>query len=311
MDLLRNSNGNKRISVHSSLFKLHPPVIICMSVPIEYSKAPKQDAAALNREWFGVQSEVEFVEGSPHLSHVSLRAYFYSVAREVLQTVAIKDRRTVVLDMGAGDGALTLPYLEVGASVTAADVTLEFLESLRERSTRYRESLTILPGDIFETLRNLVNKQEKFDLVCASSFLHHIPDYLELCRLTSNLVRKGGIFFTFQDPLRYDTLSTPARVMERAGYFSWRLFQGNYLRGVKTRIRRLFKVYRPELAEDMVEFHVVRDGVDHLGIKALLESSGFTCEIRPYWSTHSGLFQRFGERLRLVSNFALIATKTS
>jgi 2-polyprenyl-3-methyl-5-hydroxy-6-metoxy-1,4-benzoquinol methylase len=273
------------------------------------SRALDQKAAALNREWFSVQSKAQFVSGSPHLNHVELRNYFYTLAREVLQKASNHPQPPTVFDMGAGDGALTVPYLELGARVTAADVTVEFLESLKTKSAAYRDCLTIIPGDIFETLRTLEASGQKFDLVCASSFLHHIPDYVELCRLASRLIRKGGLFFTFQDPLRYDTLARRARVMERIGYFWWRMFQGNYVRGLNTRLRRLFGVYRPNLAEDTAEFHVVRQGVDQIALKRLFESEGFECEIHPYWSTHSRLFQRWGKRLGIVSYFAFVAAR--
>ena len=272
---------------------------------------PDRAPAELNRQWFSLLSETQFIEASPHLNHESLRQLFYSTAKEALTLAAAVHNPPSVLDMGAGDGALTVPYLELGAKVTAADVTVEFLESLQKKSKAYADSLTVLPGDIFETLRKLAAEGKQFDLVCASSFLHHIPDYLELCRLASRLVRRNGIFFTFQDPLRYDTLGKTERVMERAGYFWWRIFQGGYGRGLKTRVRRLFGIYRPDLAEDTAEYHVVRNGVDHLGVQSLLKSEGFECEVRPYWSTHSPLFQSLGRKLSLRSNFALMARRTA
>lgn len=267
------------------------------------------DYASLNQKWFNMQSQTEFVKGSPHLNHPQLRYLCFKLAEEALNKVSNNRNPSLVLDMGAGDGALTVPYLELGAHVTAADVTVGFLESLRERTRAYQESLTVIPGDIFDTLRELAGNERKFDVVCASSFLHHIPDYLELCRLASRLVRNGGVFFTFQDPLRYETVGLLDRATERAGYFWWRCFQGNYLRGINTRVRRLFGVYRADLLEDTAEFHVVRSGVDQLAVKSLLEKEGFDCEIRPYWSNHSRLFQRVGEKLKLISNFAILAKR--
>jgi SAM-dependent methyltransferase len=155
-----------------------------------------------------------------------------------------------IFDMGAGNGALTVPFLEMGGKVTASDVTVEFLESLKLKSRAYSDSLTVVPGDIFRTINKLAAEGKRFDLVCASAFLHHIPDYLELCRLASALVGPGGTFFSFQDPLRYDSLGATARALERAGYFWWRFFQGSYGRGIKTRFRRFFGIYRPDLPED-------------------------------------------------------------
>lgn len=279
-------------------------------MPTNPSGAGDRDYASVNQQWFSMLSKAEFVEGSPHLNHPQLRYLCFKLAQEALQKISSEQNPPLVLDMGAGDGALTVPYLELGAKVTAADVTVGFLQSLKQRSRAYHESLTVIPGDIFETLRELSANGQQFDLVCASSFLHHIPDYLELCRLACRLVRKGGIFFTFQDPLRYDTVGRLDRMTERAGYFWWRCFQGNYLRGINTRFRRLFGVYRPDLPEDSAEYHVVRSGIDEVAVQKLLTSEGFECEIRPYWSTHSLFFQHLGEKLKLVSNFAVLAKKT-
>jgi SAM-dependent methyltransferase len=211
--------------------------------------------------------------------------------------------------MGAGEGMLTLPYLDLGAQVVAADASEELLQGLRDKAGARAGALTIMSGDIFVALATLQKEGRKFDVVCASSFLHHIPDCAALCQSAAALLRPGGVLFTFQDPLRYDTLSGLTYFMDRASYFWWRLFQGNYLRGLKTRLRRLTGSYRDDLAEDTAEYHVVRNGVDQVALKQLLETAGFACSIRPYWSTQSALFQRLGERLGLANTFAIVAQK--
>src|SRR5437660_7015725 len=102
-------------------------------VAFKESNSVDPDVAALNRQWFSVQTNAEFIEASPHLNHPQLRNRFYTLAREVFQRIAGPEAAPRVLDMGAGDGALTVPYLELGAKVTAADVTVEFLESLKQK----------------------------------------------------------------------------------------------------------------------------------------------------------------------------------
>ena len=211
--------------------------------------------------------------------------------------------------MGAGDGMLTLPYLGLGAHVVAADASDELLQSLRAKAGAQQDALTFMAGDIFATLEKLRAGNRQFDIVCASSFLHHIPDYLELCRRAAPLVRPGGVFFTFQDPLRYDTLGRATYAFDRASYFWWRLFQGNYLRGLQTRWRRLTGTYRDDLAADTAEYHVVRNGVDQLALQQFFAAAGFDCSIRPYWSTQSTLFQRLGQRLKLANTFGIFARK--
>lgn len=264
---------------------------------------------ALNEQYFSNISEGEFVESSPHLKHGELSHLALNEARRIFEQLRRSNDCPTILDMGAGEGMLALPFLEMGAAVTAADATNALLDVLAARAAQFKSRLTFAPGDIFETLDQCEKTGRRFDIVCASSFLHHIPDYLKLCRVSAGLIRPGGVLFTFQDPLRYDTLGSGTYWFDRLSYFAWRVFQGNYVRGIKTRLRRLSGVYRDDLAADTAEYHVVRSGIDQESIRRLLEAEGFTCEIKKYWSTQSAIFQRLGSKLGLLNTFAIIATK--
>jgi SAM-dependent methyltransferase len=263
----------------------------------------------LNEKYFSGISEEKFVEGSPHLKHRELAARAFSEAHHLFERVRQRSDCPAVLDMGAGEGMLTLPFLKMGATVTAADATGALLDVLAVRAAEFKSRLTLARGDIFETLEQFHKTGRRFDIICASSFVHHVPDYLKLCGMAAHLIRPGGVFFTFQDPLRYDTLGKGTYWFDRASYFCWRLFQGNYIRGIKTRLRRLRGDYRSDLTEDMTEYHVVRNGVDQESIRHLFETMGFACEIQKYWSTQSTIFQRAGAKLGLLNTFAVIATK--
>ena len=276
--------------------------------------APEEQSAQsvsqrLNQEWFDQQALSDFVSGSPHLKHRQLTERCVAMAFDSFQRLSARGRVPSVLDLGAGEGMLTGPYLEMGALVTAVDASPQLLEVLANKAAKHPERLTTIVGDVFEALERFKQQGNRFDIVCAASFLHHVPDYLRLCRLSIEVLETPGIFFTFQDPLRYDTVPSATLFLDRASYFVWRCFQGSYVRGLKTRLRRLRGVYREDLAEDVAEFHVVRNGVDHQAIEKLFKGEGFECEVRPYWSTQSGLFQRMGEGLHLRNTFAVLATK--
>jgi hypothetical protein len=58
----------------------------------------------------------------------------------------------------------------------------------------------------------------------------------------------------------------------------------------------------------MVEYHVVRNGVDQDALVALLEPLFTDVRLRTYWSTQSKLLQRVGERTRWRSDFSIVAT---
>jgi SAM-dependent methyltransferase len=270
---------------------------------------PWDDVGAVNERYFQRKSHRRLVAESPHLSHASLRALCDRLSADVFRRVAAGDKIPAVLDMGAGDGDLTLRFLRWGAQVTAADATEALLGRLQETASGLAGALTIAPGDIFATLDALRNESRQFEIVCASSFLHHIPDFLRMCREVLPLLAPRGIFFSFQDPLRYDTQPGITFGVDRMAYFWWRLFQGNCWRGIKTRVRRLRGIYRDDLAEDAAEYHVVRNGVDQVALERLWSQAGFDCTIHCYWSTQSALGQKIGELLRLANTFALVAQR--
>ena len=58
----------------------------------------------------------------------------------------------------------------------------------------------------------------------------------------------------------------------------------------------------------MVEYHVVRDGVDEEALRALLTGRFDNVAFEPYWSTQSAWWQSWGQRRGYVSNFGLVAT---
>lgn len=84
----------------------------------------------------------------------------------------------------------------------------------------WRDRLQVKCGDINEMLKTEGNK---YDIIVANSFLHHIPDYLGVIRDSIDLLTPFGEFFSFQDPLRYDSVGKPTMMFSNAAYFSWRL----------------------------------------------------------------------------------------
>ena len=72
-------------------------------------------------------------------------------------------------------------------------------------------------------------------------------------------------------------------------------------------MRRLRGVYN-DSPSDLVEYHVVRDGVDEEAILELLSANFDRAEVFGYWSTQAPLFQRLGEMAGLRTNFGVRAT---
>ncbi len=155
----------------------------------------------------------------------------------------------------------------------------------------------------------LLKKGERYDIVVANSFLHHVPDYLGLITDAASVLNQHGQFFSFQDPLRYDSMGKFDRVFSLAAYASWRVFKGDAVGALRRQIRRARGVYLEDSIHDNAEYHVKRNGVDQLAISRLLEGLGFDCSIESYWSTQSRIFQPVGAALGVENTFALIARK--
>jgi SAM-dependent methyltransferase len=263
-------------------------------------------AALANVAMFNEEGTTNCVSASPHLTHPTVRDLYATLVMRTFDTAKKSANVPRVLDLGAGEGSATLPFLELGAHVTAVDISESQLAVLVQKCGQFATRLQVCREDINEILEG---NEERYDIVVMNSFVHHIPDYLALFKKSVAVLQPNGLIFSFQDPLRYDALGRGSFYFSMGGYFFWRLFQGNYLQGLRTRIRRLRGIYVPGSKEDDAEYHVTRNGVDQDAIAQLLASESFTCEIIRYFSTQSSMFQRLGLFFGVKNTFAIIAQR--
>jgi len=156
--------------------------------------------------------------------------------------------------------------------------------------------------------RALVEACRGCDLVAFISVLHHIPDYVaEVARLVT-VIAPGGTFSSARDPLWYPRRSRAALTVDRGSYLAWRATQGNVRRGLATRLRRLRRHYDESNPSDMVEYHVIRSGVDEEALAHLLATQFESVDIWKYWSTQSAWLQTLGDRLGWTSTSRITAT---
>lgn len=263
-------------------------------------------AALANISAYNPEATKKYIQGAPHIKHASLRTLYAELAVQVYDYAKNYTATPHVLDLGAGEGSVTLPFLELGARVTAVDISSSQLQALQSRCARYGERLEVRCEDVADTLKDL---PAHYDIIVANSFLHHIPDYVGMIKEAIPLLTPWGQFFSFQDPLRYDSVGTPTRIFSTLAYFSWRIFQGDVWAGAARRLRRRRGIYLEDSVYDNAEYHVTRNGVDQDAICRLFEERGFECRIIRYFSTQSPLFQPIGSALGLKTTFAVIARR--
>lgn len=247
----------------------------------------------------------DYTYGSPHLSHEHLfRMIESDLARLVGDIIATKGSCRA-LEIGAGHGTFTDTLVASGASVTVTEMSLPSAEYL-QNSFIDEEAVEVVFDE--DGTKCLEIASSGYDLVVMVSVLHHIPDYLTMVRKLAASTAIHGTFYSVQDPTWYPDRKRAEHVADRGCYFLWRVTQGNWKRGVSTRLRRFRHVYDSSKSSDMVEYHVVRNGVDHEALKRMLAEIFTNVDVFTYWSTQSRLLQRLGDRLGWRSTFGIVAT---
>jgi SAM-dependent methyltransferase len=243
----------------------------------------------------------DYEHGSPHLMHAGLRTRVTTAIVEAVRRAAGPDGVPRVLEIGAGHGSLTAALVDAGARVVVTEMSEPSAAELERRFTGV-EAVTVVHDPDGE-----VPVEGEFDAVVYVSVLHHIPDYLAAVERSAARLQPGGALISFQDPLWYPRRSRSAVLTTRAIYLAWRLGQGEFRRGVATMARRLRGVYDESQPSDMVEYHMVRDGVDEQALVERLGPLFDRVRLVPYWSIQPSWGQRFGERFLAPNTFGLVA----
>ena len=268
------------------------------------SEEERANALRANVTAYDRFNEADYVNGAPHLKHDSIGRIYRSLVHSALNRFDRLPTALDVLELGAGNGLATIPWFERHVRLTAVDSSQVMLDDLERKAAVYGLKPRTIVAD---ALTYLDSSHDQFDIITHVSMIHHVPDYIHLLERSAAHVKSGGCLLTFQDPLRYDRMPPLHRLVERASYFAWRLGQGNFTRGLKTRWRRLRGIYDPSEVLDFEDYHVVRNGVDSGAIVELLKPSFAEVEVVSYWSTYSRALQSLGERLHLASSFAILA----
>jgi len=253
----------------------------------------------------GIYGDADAYRDSPHLKHSSISQTLLLNLRSALTDVRIRNLPPTLLEVGAGAGGFVEPALAYGCTVAATDMARPALEMLTERYGENPNFTGIYDPD--GTLAALGDR--RFSLALYASVLHHIPDYMKAIELTLAHLEYGGAFLSFQDPLWYPSMKRSVRLFSETAYLAWRVTQsGNYVRGFKSRLRRARGALNTSNPSDMVEYHVVRNGVNHTQIATAFASRFDRFSVLEYWSTQGRGGQRVGEALGVKNTFALVGT---
>jgi SAM-dependent methyltransferase len=153
---------------------------------------------AVNRVFHDVEAHVydniheDMWEGLP--------AIFDLLVEDAGRSGAQFPARITLLDIGCGTGLATEMFRCTSAGARLAEVCMldtsaTMLEKAKERARNWPEiELRTRLGTLFD-----VPDEETYDVVLASSVLHHIPDLPAFFRQLEPRLRPGGLFVHFQD----------------------------------------------------------------------------------------------------------------
>lgn len=249
--------------------------------------------------------DYDYAKGSPHLRYRHLYEMLTGRIEEEVGKATAPGSTPEVLEIGAGDGSVTKRLLELGYTVTGTEMSGDSVKAMKTRFSGNESFRALLDSDgDLEVLGG-----ERFNTVLFASVLHHIPDYLASLKLVCDRhLQPGASIVSIQDPLWYPRQGRLVNFVTKVFYLSWRLTQGQFVRGFKTRLGRARRGVSEDAPGDVVEYHVVRNGVDEEMIRSQLEVDFDSVEIHRYWSSQGPPQQWLGEKLGLVNTFAIFAS---
>jgi ubiquinone/menaquinone biosynthesis C-methylase UbiE len=105
-----------------------------------------------------------------------------------------------VLELGPGWGNTTIALAQMGHSVTAIDISREFVELIQARASRVNASVQAMVGD-FSTVREL---EGEFDAILFFESFHHCTHHLDLLANLDRIVALDGRVLFASEPIEED-----------------------------------------------------------------------------------------------------------
>jgi ubiquinone biosynthesis O-methyltransferase len=108
--------------------------------------------------------------------------------RKLVLELAGDIRGCKILDIGCGDGALTIDLARLGADVAGIDASAEMIDAAKERARRRNVDVAFYVA----SAGNLPFGREQFDVVTAITILCFVDDAAPVFREIARVLRPGG-----------------------------------------------------------------------------------------------------------------------
>lgn len=186
-----------------------------------------------------------------------------------------------VLDAGCGNGRWTYGFAELGANITAIDISQIAIEKTKTavKDHKVRKEFVVSP---LETLSKSLSPTNKYDLVFSWGVLHHAKSFNKSLKEIIQYVKEDGILYLylygresisyeddielFKERILYNSLPTEKDKID----FLLKKAKGN-----KSIIHNLHDIYAP-LVNRRLEFETVKISLEDCGFKDIVRTIDHT-----------------------------------
>lgn len=176
-----------------------------------------------------------------------------------------------MLDIGCGTGfvlQLARPYFK---HIYGVDITPSMLAKAEDKFKRFRKNvhLEICSSEQLKFSNNF------FDLVTAYGFLHHLHSLEKTFREAYRVLKKGGIFYSDQDPNYYFWKSIRSLKNYKGNLSDILKFEKSAVCDMAKTVQKASKSSMSKNVIDMAEFQKTKGGFKEEQVVGLLKKIGF------------------------------------
>lgn len=122
-----------------------------------------------------------------------------SIRADLVKSFLGMPRNMRILDIGCGDGSLSLPMLCESNRFTLVDISENMIDKVRQRVPTLLKSNVTLINDSFE----LVSDDDRYDIVICVGVIAHVPDFDRLWQKIAIVLKPGGLLIVETTPNPY------------------------------------------------------------------------------------------------------------
>jgi len=155
------------------------------------------------------------------------------------------------LEIGAGTGKATVPFLEAGYEVTAAEIGVNMAEFLTDKFKEYKNFSVVTAA--FE---DVLLDENTYDLIYAASAFHWVNAEIG-CPKAFRLLKSGGVFAL----MRYNVITSDGddlyeeiQAVKQKYYYSYYISKERLVRNSKEELRLPTEIFYSYGFDDMSKF---------------------------------------------------------